>query len=652
APASATQDPRAAPRRRPPHEIPIAGNATPYPTTTNDPANILTAWTALEVLSPADFNRPEDLAGNRTAVAPLDEALPWTLGEKSQPKKRLFYQVVLGALEWPKALEAVTGVFADARTERPRTKAYAPLAVLTLDKEGRPIEEETATVASVAWGLPVALAGGLHALSDWEHKEQDLNRRLAEQVRVTGKDGKAKPLDRRALDAAFNWLADELALPDDLLRRPWFAIRKYVHIAEKRPPDAVILNSFALPDLIAARRLTKAGQLPPLLRRYLALDPPSSRRDLLNDRNALSAAVAPSRYSPARWPGAGRHPLVLLQQAAVNLARQEGQDPAAAGLLAVNGPPGTGKTTLLRDLIAGLVTDRAKAMMAFESPMDAFTATPHSYKSSSAEVRLHQLDQSLRGFEMLVASSNNGAVENVSKEIPALAAIAEDASALRYFKTIADNVFQRETWGLAAAPLGNSGNRYAFQQAFWDDPDRACDLPHGCGRLSSAPRRRRQSVALLSDREGAPAPRCPRGPAAMGGHPKLRCGEVLAQRLEDRPSLLEPSVDVVDGQHERITTHIAGGPVDVLPEAPLEVVGGGGVGEPLIQDKVRVEPFPARVEGIPDPVEQRQALGQFPEGLLHRRELVGGVGMVAMTMFGRQTDAIDNDHNDVLFGFD
>lgn len=159
---------------------------------------------------------------------------------------------------------------------------------------------------------------------------------------------------------------------------------------------------------------------------------------------------------------------MLLQQAAVNLALAEGE---AGGVLAVNGPPGTGKTTLLRDLLAALVTERAQAMMAFADPATAFHATGKRLKAGNGWLHLHQLDDRLKGFEMLVASSNNGAVENVSAELPGLGAVAEDEPGLRYFKSLSDSLLQRPTWGLGAAVLGNAGNRYRFGQTFWWDKE-------------------------------------------------------------------------------------------------------------------------------------------------------------------------------------
>lgn len=101
-----------------------------------------------------------------------------------------------------------------------------------------------------------------------------------------------------------------------------------------------------------------------------------------------------------------------------------------------------------------------------------------------AFLHLYSLDDSLKGHEVLVASSNNKAVENVSKELPALKAVGRE---LRYFKTVSDRLLSKRaddgtlsdgepTWGLIAAVLGNALNRSAFQQAIWWDDDRSLRL--------------------------------------------------------------------------------------------------------------------------------------------------------------------------------
>jgi energy-coupling factor transporter ATP-binding protein EcfA2 len=192
------------------------------------------------------------------------------------------------------------------------------------------------------------------------------------------------------------------------------------------------------------------------------------RADLLRDDKTLEAAVSPAMTSLAGWLSAGRHSLALLQRAAVNLAFSETR---SGGVLGINGPPGTGKTTLLRDIFAGVVTDRAEAMMRFDDPEACFTHSSQRMKAGNAWLHLYHLTGSLRGFEMVVASSNNKAVENVSREIPALSSIAEEASDLRFFKSLSDEIHQRQTWGLAAAVLGNSTNRWNFKNTFWWDDD-------------------------------------------------------------------------------------------------------------------------------------------------------------------------------------
>lgn len=91
----------------------------------------------------------------------------------------------------------------------------------------------------------------------------------------------------------------------------------------------------------------------------------------------------------------------------MNLARSELG--AANGIMGINGPPGTGKTTLLRDLVASCVVDRASAMVRFDDPACAFTISGQKLSvGGSAFLHLYRLDPSLKGHEILVASSNKG----------------------------------------------------------------------------------------------------------------------------------------------------------------------------------------------------------------------------------------------------
>jgi len=113
-------------------------------------------------------------------------------------------------------------------------------------------------------------------------------------------------------------------------------------------------------------------------------------------------------------------------------------------------------------------------MAKFNEPEKAFPHTGQKIPIGQAFCHLYSVDESIAGHEILVASSNNKAVENISRELPAKDAIAED-STLTYFKTISDESISSDqdipTWGLIAAVLGNAKNRSEFQKAIWGNDD-------------------------------------------------------------------------------------------------------------------------------------------------------------------------------------
>ncbi|WP_181168127.1 ATP-binding protein [Mesorhizobium sp. B2-4-19] len=452
--------------------IPVASRSVlERPPITNNAADVLSTWTAMEVLSPPSFRKPEDLAsGDRSRIAPLDRPdLPWENGgERSRPNQKLYYQIILGSVDMEAAVSALLQVYTDSRIERPAARGEAVLATIMVDREGRPVEGDSVSISSFGWGVPVALTGRLSALGTWSQVERRLIEELGQKVVIEDNEGRSKPLTQNAIEAAHHWLVAKIGIDSRFTKAPAFAVRSYQYFRLQGPPEPILLNSFFLEDLARAQALVTDGKATGNFKRYIGAQKPKARRNLMADNRALADALEPAKFPLGSWPGSGRHPLAMLQQCAVNLALH---DLKTDGIVAVNGPPGTGKTTLLRDVVAAIVTKRAELLCSFTDPKDALSASGQKLKRGNSFIHLYKLDDRLRGHEIIVASSNNKAVENVSAELPGMSAIAADAMELRYFKTVSDALLEGETWGTIAAVLGNARNRNDFRQTFWWDED-------------------------------------------------------------------------------------------------------------------------------------------------------------------------------------
>ena len=149
----------------------------------------------------------------------------------------------------------------------------------------------------------------------------------------------------------------------------------------------------------------------------------SKERINLNSRTDTSSfnprvfqdILQPKNYPVARYPSNAKYSLSLMQQIAVNLAI--GYDNEK--MRSVNGPPGTGKTTLLKDIFAELLVEQA------------YEITKLTNKEVSKNDKLKYYDKAYIGVmpssiadkEIVVASSNNGAVQNIVNEFPLISKI-------------------------------------------------------------------------------------------------------------------------------------------------------------------------------------------------------------------------------------
>jgi hypothetical protein len=381
----------------------------------------------------------------------------------SDRKERPWYSIILAAMPAEEAFGCLDGLFQDETDEDQTNRkltGYVVAASVVLDEWGIMVPDSLA-IGSFAWGLGHLVAGGtLSGLAEWDDRELTLKLRFSDLLTPRGKGGQARSLTWNDLRGVSCELVGELGIPDDLqILTPCV-----IEIVQRDPPSADILSSFFLPDL--GRVLKDTENLTGAAASYLGLKPPPEPWDALSDKPRLSELLDPALFPLGRWPGKGLHPLTLLQQAAVNaIVRDLSQE----GLAAVNGPPGTGKTTLLRDVVAHVVVARAERLAAIEKPWDGLG------------------DIDLMDFAIVVASSNNAAVENISLELPVREKALDPSiwreGGLDYFGHTATALLdlpagasdEQRAWGLIAARLGNSDNRRQFFKNFWWQKDWGLD---------------------------------------------------------------------------------------------------------------------------------------------------------------------------------
>lgn len=146
-----------------------------------------------------------------------------------------------------------------------------------------------------------------------------------------------------------------------------------------------------------------------------------SEQDLSEQMDFFHKHFDISRAPHGKWPS--RYSPGLMQQLAVNLSWKPSCDNQT--IFSVNGPPGTGKTTLLKEIIAGNVVERAYLLTQYDMPDDAFEERhfhdgleKNNGYSRFCNAYFAFKNDALKDYGMLVASCNNAAVENITKELP------------------------------------------------------------------------------------------------------------------------------------------------------------------------------------------------------------------------------------------
>lgn len=204
--------------------------------------------------------------------------------------------------------------------------------------------------------------------------------------------------------------------------------------------DATNLHSFFVNDLQKAKSVQSKN-----LNDYL-MGNSSNRKDLDSrstsskfNRHIFVDILQPNNYPLSRFPSNIQYVPSFMQQVAINLSI--GYD--SNKMRSVNGPPGTGKTTLLRDIFAQLLVDQSYEITKLNNKKIQGNDETVYWENGSHKASIGILPAKIAENGIIVASSNNGAVKNIVDELPLISEIdnslIDEIKGIDYFKDISNS---------------------------------------------------------------------------------------------------------------------------------------------------------------------------------------------------------------------
>jgi uridine kinase len=429
----------------------------------NNSQNLLSCWHKLEHFSPASIPKGKN-------IDELTINVPWNNPTKpSSEDKTIEYTIFLGVFNSSLAIDFVKKFFKDESEEINQVGSNICIASLKVDIDGNFITNSLG-ISTLTWAL-AQLERGKIEKDNWAHSFKKLQDDMMVDLEydLTGKlSFKSLSIIQDKIIDSLGW-SEKPATKLIYKKEEKFIPKKKKSNDDKNNVD--LLNSFFIDDLEKIiNEFSEKGNNKAFIN-YVkgALDQTGNRIDLTQNINVLKEELIPLNFPDGCW--ASNHSLSLMQQYAVNTIFNKLSENIHGDILSVNGPPGTGKTTLLRDIIAAIIVKRAKALSKIKEPHSAFKKIGELETESGFKPFIYSLDETLCQSGIVIASSNNGAVENVSKELPLKKEVEPYQDKIGYFRSVAETCMDNDYWGLITAVLGNKENRNKLVTNLWFNTD-------------------------------------------------------------------------------------------------------------------------------------------------------------------------------------
>ncbi|MCG8996076.1 AAA domain-containing protein [Laribacter hongkongensis] len=517
---------------------------------------ILEFWHKVEFFIPFDLRGQVLQAGDaesnvkRITVAELHALAPnasgdlWQVAKVPKGKQVLGFDLYLGVFDRGYLATVTNNAIGETTSEeteidqeeRGDLEGETCFAKVRLNALGEP-QFDQVSVSTVPWALGCVLDDGIGSLSfdafqvSLKQLQEDLQNfqvRRSKATEASKYPQKDLPLTRtdveKLLEVFYTWARFEPDKSESTLavvraiigKRPAPSAKPDNGSASKSAADGElpesdddesetsssaeaeidILNSFYVKDIERAIFSIQQGQTVPTLEAYLTPLHEKNRIDLYSPpgHQRIISDLHPVNTPQAHWLDEPNHAMSLMQQFAINNVFSA---LSTSGLFSVNGPPGTGKTTLLRDIFAENITRRARILAGCGSAKDAFQAGPKptvQFEGKSNSWSIALLRPELTGFEMIVASSNNAAVNNISEDLPKAKSLGsiewtspteiawrtkDGAPKQTYLQSVAIRMATQTSrgefahlepddtpWGLISCALGKRANRRKFVERF------------------------------------------------------------------------------------------------------------------------------------------------------------------------------------------